>query len=283
MARHTPEVSVHGKAEWYNPSGSVKDRPVLSILRDAEERGLLTEDKTILDATSGNAGTSYAMLGSVLGYEVCLTIPRNASEERIAMMKAFGAEVVFTGALEGSDGAILKAREIHRGNPDRYFYGDQYSNEANWRAHYETTGEEIIQQMNGELTHFVAGLGTGGTFVGVGRRLRKHDSGIRLVAVEPDSGFHGIEGLKHMESSLKPSIYDPSLADEVLRVSTEQAQGIVKRLAREEGLLVGVSSGAALAAALRVAETLDEGKVVTVFPDAGSRTLSDRFWGDEGR
>ncbi|MFQ5871940.1 MAG: PLP-dependent cysteine synthase family protein, partial [Candidatus Geothermarchaeales archaeon] len=271
------------KAEWYNPSGSVKDRPVLSILRDAEERGLLTEDKTVLDATSGNAGASYAMLGSVLGYEVCLTTPRNASEERIAMMKAFGAEVVFTSALEGSDGAILKAQEIHRGNPDRYFYGDQYSNEANWRAHYETTGEEIIQQMNGELTYFVAGLGTGGTFVGVGRRLREHDSGIRLVAVEPDSGFHGIEGLKHMESSLKPSIYDPSLADDVLRVSTEEAQGMIKKLAREEGLLVGVSSGAALAAALRVAETLDEGRVVTVFPDAGSRFLPDRFWGDRAR
>ncbi|MFQ5951185.1 MAG: PLP-dependent cysteine synthase family protein, partial [Candidatus Geothermarchaeales archaeon] len=223
---------------------------------------------------------SYAMLGSVLEYDVCLTIPRNASQERKAMIEAFGAKMVFSDALEGSDGAILKAREIYRRNPQRYFYGDQYSNEANWKAHYETTGREILEQMNGELTHFVAGLGTGGTFVGIGRRLREHGSGIRLVAVEPDSGFHGIEGLKHMESSLKPSIYDSSLADEVLKVSTEDARGMVKRLAKAEGLLVGVSSGAALVAALRVAETLDEGSVVTVFPDAGSRFLSDRFWGN---
>jgi cysteine synthase B len=271
-------VRIFAKAEWYNPGGSVKDRPVLWIIRDGERRGLLTRNKTILDATSGNAGIAYAMIAAVKGYRVVLCMPANASQERKTLLAALGAHVILTDPLEGSDGAIRKARELYEADPKSYFYGDQYSNEANWRAHYETTGPEIIRQTAGRVTHFVAALGTAGTMMGVGRRLKEYNPRVKVVEVQPSSPLHGIEGLKHMPSSIQPPIYDPGFADISLTVETEEAQRMTLRLAAEEGLMVGTSSGANVAAALRLAEELREGVIVTVLPDGASRYLSEPYW-----
>ncbi len=269
---------VYAKAEWTNPSGSVKDRAAARIILEAEKKGDLRAGKVILDATSGNTGIAYAMLAATRGYEVQLCIPENANDERKRMLRAYGARLVFTDPLEGADGAVRKARRIHDSDPQRYFYADQYNNPANWRAHYDTTGPEIIAQTEGQVTHFVAGIGTSGTFVGTGRRLRDLRRDIRLIAVQPDSPFHGLEGLKHLDSVSVPGIYDPRLADEVMTVSTEEAYTVVRRLASEEGLLVGVSSGANVAAALRVAERSPAAVVVTILCDGGIRYLSERFW-----
>ena len=274
-------VELYAKAEWKNPGGSVKDRPAARMIADAERSGALTRDKIILDATSGNTGIAYAMIGAASGYRVRLCMPENVTPERKKVLRAFGAEVVFTSPMDGSDGAIIKARAMYAADPDRYFYPDQYNNEGNWRSHFDTTGPEILEQTEGRLTHFVAGLGTSGTFVGVGRRLRQTKSTVRLISVQPDSPLHGLEGLKHMDSAIVPGIYDPTLADEDLRVGTEESFDLVRRLARQEGLLVGISSGANLAGALRVARNTAEAVIVVIFCDGGDRYLSERFW-DEG-
>jgi cysteine synthase B len=274
----TPGVEIYAKAEFQNPGGSVKDRAAAAIIREAERSGRLGPDTTILDATSGNTGIAYAMIAAARHYRVRLCVPDSVTVERLQILRAFGADVVLTSAMEGSDGAIREARRLYAQDPSRYFYADQYNNEANWRAHYETTAVEILEDTGGRLTHFVAGLGTSGTFVGVGRRLREELPGVRLISVQPDSALHAIEGLKHMETAITPGIYDPSLADEDLRVSTERAWAFTRRLALEEGLLVGVSSGAALGAALDVASRIPEGLIVTVFPDSGTRYLTESFW-----
>ena len=276
--RDTPGVELYAKAEWQNPGGSVKDRAAARMILEGEASGRLTAGRVILDATSGNTGIAYAMVGAARGYTVRLCVPENASQERKLILKALGADLVLTSPLEGSDGAIREARRIYAADPDRYFYPDQYSNDANWRAHYDTTAPEIIEQTSGRLTHFVAGLGTSGTFVGVGRRLKKFNPQIRLISFQPDSPFHGLEGLKHMESAIVPSIYDPSLADEDLRIATEHAYRMVRRLAREEGMMAGISSGAAMCAMLNVAQRLDRGIVVTVFPDGAEKYLTESFW-----
>src|SRR5712672_3611898 len=261
-----PGVEIYGKAEYFNPGGSVKDRAARNMVMEGERSGRLNHSRTILDSTSGNTGIAYAMIGANRGYSVKLVLPANASGERKRILKAYGAEAVFSDAGEGSDGAIRLCRKIYEEDPDRYFYPDQYNNPANWRAHFDTTGPEIIEQTGGRITHFVAAMGTSGTFVGTSRRLKQYNPAIRAISFQPDSPFHGLEGLKHMESALVPAIYDPSIADEDLRVSTEEAHRLVRRLAREEGLMVGISSGAALAATLDVAKRLDKGVVVTVFP-----------------
>src|SRR5438105_14392781 len=272
--RETPGVELYAKAEWQNPGGSVKDRAAARMILDGEASGKLTPGKTILDATSGNTGIAYAMVGAARGYQVKLCVPGNASPERKLTLRALGAELILTNPLEGgTDGAIREARRLYADDPDKYFYPDQYNNDANWRAHYDTTGPEIIEQTNGRLTHFVAGLGTSGTFVGTGRRLREFNSAIRLISFQPDASFHGLEGLKHMESAIVPGIYDATLADEDLRVDSERAYEMVRRLAREEGLLAGISSGAALAVMLQVAQSLDRGVMVTVFPDGAAKYL----------
>jgi cysteine synthase B len=274
-------VELYAKAEWKNPGGSVKDRPAARMIADGERSGRLTRDKIILDATSGNTGIAYAMIGAARGFRVRLCVPENVTPERKKVLRAFGADVVFTSAMDGSDGAILKAREMYAARPDLYFYPDQYNNESNWRAHYDGTGPEIIDQTDGRLTHFVAGLGTSGTFVGVGRRLRQFRSSIRLISVQPDSPLHGLEGLKHMDSAIVPGIYDPALADEDLKIATEEAFELTRQLARHEGMLVGISSGANLAGALRVARQTADAVVVVIFCDGGDKYLSERFW-DEG-
>jgi len=278
VAAHVGPVEVYAKAEWFNPSGSVKDRPAREIILVAEQAGRLNPETTLLDATSGNMGIAYAMLCAARGYHAKLVIPQNASPERIKILRAYNAELVFSNPLENTDGAIAVAREIASAEPARYFYADQYSNPANWQAHYRTTGVEIWEQTRGRVTHFVAGLGTSGTFVGTSRRLREFSPDVRLIAVQPDAPFHGLEGLKHYETAMIPAIYDASLADAQVQVTTEEAHAMVKRLAREEGLFVGTSAGAAAAAAIKVAETLREGVVVTVLPDAGFKYLGDRFW-----
>ncbi len=278
IAREVEGVEIYAKAEWYNPGGSVKDRAGLWIIREAEMSGHLTPDKIILDATSGNTGIAYAWIARVKGYRVTLAVPANVTPERKRILRALGAELRFTDPREGSDGAIREARRLAAEHPERYFYADQYNNPANWRAHYETTALEIFEQTEGRITHFVAGLGTSGTFVGVGRRLRELCPGICLVSLQPDSPFHGIEGLKHMPTAIRPGIYDETLADWNLEVTTEEAYAMVRRLAREEGVLVGVSSGAALAGALRVARRIRRGVIVTIFPDGGEKYLSERFW-----
>ncbi len=272
-----PGVELYATAEWDNPGGSVKDRAVLYMLRDAERRGL-TPKWTLLDATSGNTGIALSMLAAAEGYRVTLCVPKNLSVERRRILRAFGAELVFTPATEGTDGAQRVARAMAESAPDRYWYFDQYNNEANWRAHFETTGPEIFDQTRGRITHLVACLGTTGTFVGVGRYLKSKLPGIQLVAVQPDSPFHGIEGVKHLETAKVPGIWDPSLPNLMMTVSTEDAQAAARRLAREEGYLVGTSSGAALDAALRLAERIRDGVVVMVFPDAGDKYLGDRYW-----
>jgi cysteine synthase B len=277
-----PDVEIFAKAEFLNPGGSVKDRAAASILRDAERQGRLRPGTIILDATSGNTGIAYAMIAAARGYRLMLCLPDNVTVERKRTLQAYGAELILTDPMEGTDGAIREARRRQAAEPDRYFYADQYNNDANWRAHYETTATEILEQTDGRVTHFVAGLGTSGTFVGVSRRLREYNPGIHLVSVQPDSPLNGIEGLKHMETAIVPGIYDPSLADEDVRITTERAQALTRRLAAEEGLLVGVSSGAALAASLDLASRISEGLIVTIFPDSGTRYLSERFW-SEGR
>lgn len=273
-----PRVRLFAKAEWLNPAGSVKDRPARNILWRALEAGELGSGRGLLDSTSGNMGISYATFGAALGIPVTLTIPGNASPERLAILRALGAELHASDPLDGSDGAITLARQIYEAAPDKYYYADQYNNPANWEAHYESTGPEIWEQTEGAVTHFVAGLGTTGTMMGAGRYLREREPAVRLVAFQPDGPFHGLEGLKHMESANRPGIYDPELADENLSASAEEAHAMTRRLAREEGLFVGVSSGAAAAVALRVAGKLDEGVVVTVLPDGGYKYLSEAFW-----
>jgi len=271
-------VEIYAKAEWFNPGGSVKDRPALNILRTAEATGQLTPEKILLDSTSGNMGIAYATLAGALGYKVRLVIPENASPERMMILRALGAEFTLSSPLEGSDGAIREARALAEAEPNTFYYANQYDNPANWQAHYQTTGPEIIEQTDRRVTHFVAGLGTSGTLMGTGRALKEFDSNIRLIAFQPDSAFHGLEGLKHMPTAILPGIYDANLADENLEITTEVAHQMTRRLAREEGLFVGISSGAAAAAALRVGEKLKAGVIVTVFPDAGYKYVSERFW-----
>ena len=273
-----PRVEIYGKAEWANPGGSVKDRPALNMILEGERSGALTRDKTIIDSTSGNTGIAYAMIAAARGYRVKLCLPKNASEERRRILEAYGVDLVLTDPLAGSDGAILAVREIVAADPDKYFYPDQYNNPANWRAHYETTGVEIFEQTGGHVTHFVAGLGTSGTFVGTGRRLRELKPEVKLISMQPDSPFHGLEGLKHMETAIVPGIYDPTLADEEVEVDTEEAHAMVKRLARREGWFVGISSAANVVAAMRVAEGIDEGVIVTILSDDASKYLSEKFW-----
>jgi cysteine synthase B len=273
-----PGVELHAKLESRNPGGSVKDRAALGIILEAERSGALHRGRILLDATSGNTGISYAMIGASRGYRVRLCVPANVTPERKRILQAYGAELILTNSAESSDGAIREARRLYAEQPDRYFYADQYGNPANWRAHYQTTAVEIFEQTEGRVTHFVAGLGTSGTFIGTGRRLRELLPSIRLVSVQPESPLHGLEGLKHMASAIVPTIYDPGLADADERVSTEEAYALVRRLAREEGILAGPSAGAALSASLRVARSIDRGVIVTVFPDGGDRYLSAPFW-----
>ena len=270
-----PGVEIYAKLESRNPGGSVKDRAASSIIRDALERGVLTHGRTILDATSGNTGIAYAMLGAAIGFPVKLCVPSNVTRERQRLLKIYGAQVVWTDPMDGSDGAIREARKLYAADPERYFYADQYNNQANWRAHYETTGVEILEQTGRRITHFVAGLGTSGTFMGTSRRLRHEKPDVKLISMQPDSPLHGLEGLKHMATAIVPGIYDPTLADENLTIDTESAWNMLRRLAREEGLFAGVSGAAALVAARRVAATLDRGVVVTILPDGGDRYLSE--------
>ena len=277
--REHPGLEVYAKAEWFNPGGSVKDRPALSMIEDGERRGALTKGKVIVDSTSGNTGIAYALVGAAKGYRVKLVMPSNVSAERKALVTAFGAEIVYSDAGEGSDGAIRMVRELVATDPDAYFYPDQYSNPANPRAHYEGTAVEILEQTGGRVTHFIAGLGTTGTFVGTARRLREHDAGIRTIAVEPDDSFHGLEGLKHLPTAIVPRIWEERLADEIWYCPTEAAYDLARTIARTEGLLVGHSSGAALWAVRRLAGTIKEGVVVTVFPDSGDRYLSTGLYG----
>ena len=272
-------TQVLAKAEYLNPGGSVKDRPALRMIREGEQTGRLYPGKTILDATSGNTGIAYAMIGAVLRYPVTLCLPKNASTERKRILRIFGAELIETDPLEGSDGAQTIAREMAAHEPEKYFYPDQYNNDGNWRAHYDGTGREIWEQSNGNVTHFVSGLGTCGTFVGVTRRLKEFNRKICAVSMEPDSPIHGLEGLKHLPTSRMPGIFDPTLADLKVEVPTEEAQAMTRRLAREEGLFVGVSSGANVLAAIRLAHELPTGSVVvTILCDGGERYMSEEFW-----
>ena len=264
-------VEIYAKAEWFNPGGSVKDRAALNMILEAERSGKLTQDKIIIDATSGNTGIAYAMIGSALGYKVVLALPANASQERKNALLAYGADVILTDPLTGTDGAQQKVKELVAANPEKYFYPDQYNNPANWEAHYRTTAQEIWEQTNHRVTHFVAGLGTTGTFVGTSRRLKELNPAISCISFQPDSPLHGLEGLKHLRTTIVPGIYDPSIADDQLAVSTEEAYELVNRLAHEEGLFVGISSGAAMVASLKVASQLESGVVVTIFPDSGAR------------
>jgi len=276
-----PQVELLAKAEWVNPGGSVKDRAAWNIIQEAERSGTLTPGKVLLDSTSGNTGIAYAMIGAARGYRVRLFIPSNVSLERKRILKAYGAEIVYTDPMEGSDGAIRRVRELAAREPEKYFYANQYNNPANWQAHYQTTAPEIFEQTEGRITHFVAGLGTTGTFIGTARRLKELKPDVRCISFQPDSPFHGLEGLKHLPTSIIPGIYDPAVADENLEVSTEDAYAMALRLAREEGLLVGISSGAAVVAALQVASQVRRGVIVTIFPDSGDKYLSERFWDEE--
>jgi len=279
LEREYPHVEVYAKAEWFNPGGSVKDRAALSMIEDGERSGALTHDKTIIDSTSGNTGIAYSLVGAAKGYRVKLVMPGNVSAERKALVTAYGAEIVYSDAGDGSDGAIQLVRQLVSLDPDRYFYPDQYSNPANPRAHYLGTAVEILEQTRGRITHFIAGLGTTGTFVGTSRRLKEHDPSIRTIAVQPEDAFHGLEGLKHLPTAIVPGIWNANLADEIFWAPTEAAYDIARTVARTEGLLVGHSSGAALWAARRVAETADHAVIVTVFPDSGDRYLSTGLYG----
>lgn len=279
-----PGVEILGKAEFLNPGGSVKDRPGLSMILDGERSGRLTKSRTILDATSGNTGIAYAMIGASLGYKVRLCLPENASSERKAILKAFGADLILTDPGAGSDGSILKCREVYESDPDRYFYPDQYNNPANWKAHFDSTGLEILNQTSYGVTHFVAMLGTSGTFTGTARRLKREIPSVQCISAQPDQGFHGIEGTKHMPTAIVPGIYDEELADGNLWISTEASYAMTKRLAREEGLLVGISAGANVVAATKIAAGLAErgetGVVVTILCDGAAKYLSEPFWHD---
>jgi len=274
----SPDVEVLGKAEWMNPGGSVKDRPALWMILDGERRGALPAGKTILDASSGNTAVAYAMIGAARGYRVRLCVPANVDKLMIATLTAYGAEVVLTDPAQGMDGSTREVQKIFGSAPDEFFFPDQLNNPANWRAHYEGTANEIWRQTGGRVTHFLAGIGTAGTFVGTGRRLRELSPGVRLISVQPASPLHGLEGLRHLATTIVPGIYDPGLGDGEIGVQTEEAQAMVKRLAREEGMLVGLSAGAAVVAALATARTLERGCVVTVLPEAGRRFLGQQFW-----
>jgi S-sulfo-L-cysteine synthase (O-acetyl-L-serine-dependent) len=276
-----PGVEFYAKAEWENPGGSVKDRPAKNIILEAEKAGLMTKEKVLVDSTSGNTGIAYAMICAARGYSLKLCMPSNVSLERKRILKAYGADISFTDPMDGSDGAIRCVRQMAKSSPDLYFYANQYDNPANWQAHYNATGPEIFEQTEGRVTHFVAGPGTTGTFVGTARRLKELNPNVSCISFQPDSPFHGLEGLKHMPTAIQPRIYDPGVADHNLEVSTEDAYAMTLRLAREEGLLVGVSSGAAMVAALKVAAGLSGGVVVIIFPDSGDKYLSERFW-EEG-
>lgn len=273
-------VRIYAKLEWFNPGGSVKDRPAYNMILQGEKTGDLVAGKTIIDSTSGNTGIAYALIGAARGFPVLLAMPANATMERKKILRAYGAELLLTDPLQGSDGAIQAIRELYQKSPEKYFYPDQYSNDANWESHFFSTGREIYEQTRGEITHFVAGLGTSGTFVGTTRRFKKQDRQIQAISFMPDSPFHGLEGMKHMPSALVPRIYDPGLADENLEISTEEGQQMMIRLAREEGLFAGLSSGAAMVAALEVAKNIDRGTIVTIFPDGGDKYLSEEFWNE---
>jgi cysteine synthase B len=279
-------ITLLGKAEWANPGGSVKDRAAASMVQDARARGLLVPGKTLLDASSGNTGIAFAMLGAALGFPVHLAMPSNVSPERKRILRAYGAQMDWTDPDRGSDGAIRRARELAGNDPDRFYYADQYSNDANWLAHYRTTGPEIWQQTAGQITHFVAGLGTSGTFMGATRRLKELNPAIQAISFQPDSPFHGLEGLKFMATSIVPAIYNPHLADRSLEVETEASYAMVKRLAREEGLLVGISAAAAVVASVQIAMEESaagrEAVIVTVLPDSADKYLSERFWEEDG-
>jgi cysteine synthase B len=284
VGREFPNVEFCAKAEWFNPGGSVKDRPALGMIQAGLASGALRAGKIIIDATSGNTGIAYAMIGAALGYPVKLCLPDSASRERKRILGAFGAELVITAGDEGTDGAIRKVHEIVAADPEKYFYPDQYSNPANWQAHYRTTAKEIWEQTGGRITHFVAGLGTSGTFVGTTRRLKELKPAIRCVSLQPDASFHGLEGWKHMETAIRPAIYEDKLADENLAVSTEEAYRLVKRLAREEGLLVSPSAAAALLGCFAIAKSIpkkENAVIVTVFADAAAKYLNERFWDEE--
>jgi S-sulfo-L-cysteine synthase (O-acetyl-L-serine-dependent) len=281
VATGIPGVQILGKAEWLNPGGSIKDRAAANIVAQARREGKLIPGKILLDSTSGNTGIAYAMLGAAQGFRVTLCMPENVSVERKRILEVYGAEIVYTDSAEGSDGALRRARELAAEHPERYFYADQYSNPANWQAHYHGTANEIWQQTEGRITHFVSMLGTSGTFVGTTRRLKELNPEIRCISLQPDSPFHGIEGAKHMASAIVPKIYDPTLADADVGISTEDAYVMAKRLAKQEGLLVGISAAAAVAGCLQVARQLprDEGAVmVTILCDSGDKYLSERFW-----
>lgn len=283
ITQHLSGVEVYAKAEWENPGGSVKDRAARNIILEAERAGLMNPEKILIDSTSGNTGIAYAMISAARGYRLKIFMPSNVSAERKQILSAYGADIHYTDPMEGSDGAIRKVRELAAAHPELYFYANQYDNPANLRAHYETTAPEIFEQTGGRVTHFVAGLGTSGTFMGTSRKLKELNPAVRCISMQPDSPFHGLEGLKHMPTSILPGIYDPDLADENMTVSTEDAYAMTLRLAREEGLLVGVSAGGALVAALKVAEGLREGVVVTIFSDSGDKYLSERFWTERGK
>ena len=267
-------VEIYAKLERYNPGGSVKDRAALQMIKDAEESGLLTKDKIILDSTSGNTGIAYAMIAAVKGYKAKIVLPKNASIERKKIISAFGAEIVYSSPFEGSDGAIRLAKEIYNKNSDKYYLPDQYNNPSNWKAHYLTTGPEVLEQTKGRITHFVASVGTSGTIMGTGRALKEFNPNIKIIAIQPDDAMHGIEGLKHMESSIVPGIYDKNFPDETIYVNTDRAYDMVKKIITIEGLPVGHSSGAAMVGALQAAENLKEGVIVIIFPDGGDRYLS---------
>ncbi len=275
---HSQNIRIFAKLEWFNPGGSVKDRAAYSMIRKGEKTGELDPGKVIIDSTSGNTGIAYALIAAKKGYKLLLALPANASLERRKTLEAYGVELLLTDPLEGSDGSIRAIRELYEKSPEKYFYPDQYSNDANWEAHYNTTAPEIYEGTRQEITHFVAGLGTGGTFMGTTRGLQKMSPEIKAISFMPNSPLHGLEGLKHMPTSIVPSIYDPSLADENLEISTEESQKMLIRLAREEGLFAGLSSGAAMVAALRVAKNIDRGTIVTIFPDGGDKYLSEEFW-----
>lgn len=285
ITAHLPaHISIHAKAEWANPGGSIKDRAALNMILTAEEEGLITPGRTtLLDSTSGNTGIAYAMIGASRGYDVKLFVPANASPERIAILTAYGVDLVLTDPMEGSDGAIRDVRALAEAEPDRYFYVNQYNNDANWQAHYKTTGIEIWEQTGGQVMHFVAGLGTSGTLMGTGRRLREYNPVIQIISLQPDSPFNGLEGLKHMETAIQPGIYDPTFADRDLRIRTEATYDMARRLAREEGYLVGISAAAAMVGSLQVAEELaatssEPATIVTIFPDNAYKYLSEPFW-----
>lgn len=284
LSAQFPGVEILAKAEFLNPGGSVKDRPGLNMIRDGERTGRLTKSRTILDATSGNTGIAYAMIGAALGYKVRLCLPQNASPERKMILTAYGADLILTDPGAGSDGAILKCREVYEADPDTYFYPDQYNNPSNWKAHFDGTGVEILNQTHHTVTHFVAMLGTSGTFTGTARRLKRELPNVKCISAQPDQGFHGIEGTKHMPTAIVPGIYDEQLADENVWISTEDSYAMTRRMAREEGLLVGISAGANVYAATQIAASLVEkgetGVVVTILCDGAAKYLSEPFWND---